>query len=60
MDLGPHATFIWLCYAIVGVVIAALVGFLAAEGARLKRELADLEAQGVMRERAGKDDKDRA
>ncbi len=45
MDLGPHASFIWICYAVVGLVVAGLVGYLAADGARLRRELADLEAQ---------------
>ena len=52
MDLGPHAIFIWLCYAGVGVVIAGLIGALVAEGGRLNRELADLEARGITRDTA--------
>ena len=49
MDLGPHAAFIWACYGIVAVVLAALVGWLMADGRRLQRALEELEARGVSR-----------
>ncbi len=49
MDLGPHASYIWASYAIYAVVLAALVLWIVWDGARLKRRLAALEAQGVSR-----------
>ena len=49
MDLGPHAAFIWLSYAAVTLVIGVLIGWLAADGKRQSRALADLEARGVKR-----------
>jgi heme exporter protein D len=49
IDLGPHAAFIWASYAIYGVVLTALVGWLIWDGARLQSRLADLEARGVSR-----------
>jgi len=49
MDLGPHAAFIWACYAIYTVVVAAVIGWLVWDGARLKARLAELEAKGVSR-----------
>ncbi|MGE0700276.1 MAG: heme exporter protein CcmD [Hyphomicrobiaceae bacterium] len=44
MDLGPHAVFIWLCYAAVGVVVGGLVAALWLDGRRQARALARLEA----------------
>lgn len=49
MDLGPHAQFIWLCYAAVAVVVAGLVAALAMDGNRLQASLRDLEGRGVRR-----------
>lgn len=49
IDLGKHAAFIWSSYAIVTVVLAVLIAWLIADGARLKRRLAELDAQGVGR-----------
>ena len=53
MSLGPHATFIWLSYGAVGVVVAALIAGLLAEGWRLERDISDLEARGVRRAAGG-------
>lgn len=49
IDLGKHAVFIWSSYAVVTVVLAGLVAWLVLDGRRLKRRLADLEAQGITR-----------
>lgn len=49
MDLGPHAAFIWASYAAEALVLAALIGWLVFDGARQKRQLADLERRGVTR-----------
>jgi heme exporter protein D len=49
MDLGPHAAFIWTCYAAVATVIAGLIAWLVADGRRHARALRDLEARGVIR-----------
>lgn len=49
MDLGPHAAFIWASYAVVALVLAALVGWLAFDGRRQQRWLDELEARGVRR-----------
>lgn len=49
MDLGPHAIFIWLCYAAVAVVVAAMVIGLWLDGRRQARDLALLEQQGLAR-----------
>jgi len=51
-DLGKHAVFIWSSYAIVVVVLTALIVWLISDGGRLKRRLADLEARGVRRRSA--------
>lgn len=45
MDLGPHAIFIWLCYAAVAVVLVAMMAGLWLEGRRLDRELARLDSR---------------
>ncbi len=54
-DLGKHAVFIWSSYAIVVVVLGALIAWLIIDGGRLKRRLADLEARGVRRRSASGD-----
>ena len=45
MDLGPHAGFIWASYAAVGLVVAALIGWLIADGRRQQRDLDQIEAE---------------
>jgi len=50
--MGPHAAFIWASYAIVGLVIAALIAWIIADGRTQRRLLAELEAEGVRRRSA--------
>lgn len=52
MDLGSHASFIWAAYAITALVIAALIGWLFADGQRQRAALKDLDARGVKRRSA--------
>jgi heme exporter protein D len=52
MNLGPHAAYIWLCYATVAIVIGAMIGWLFVDGRRHERRLAELESQGVRRRSA--------
>ena len=59
MDLGPHAAYIWSAYAAEVIVIAALIAWLIVDGARQRRQLADLEARGVTR-RGGPHEKSEA
>lgn len=49
MDLGPHAAFIWISYAAVAVMIAALVACLVADGRRQAAALDKLERGGIKR-----------
>ena len=49
MDLGPHATFIWISYAATTAVIVGLIAWLFADGRTQAAALADLEARGVRR-----------
>jgi heme exporter protein D len=49
MDLGPHAGFIWAAYAVVGVVLAALVAWLVLDGRRQQHLVDELEARGIRR-----------
>lgn len=49
MDLGPHAHFIWLSYAAVVTVLAALIGWLIIDGRRQQNALHELEKRGVRR-----------
>jgi heme exporter protein D len=52
MDLGPHAGFIVSAYIVATAVVAALVIWVAADHAALRRTLADLERRGVSRRSA--------
>jgi heme exporter protein D len=52
MDLGPHASFIWSAYAVVTMVIGAIIAWLVVDGRQLERRLADLAARGVKRRSA--------
>ena len=56
MNLGPHASFIWAAYGIVALALAALIGWLAYDGRRLRRQLDALEARGVRRRSAASDE----
>jgi heme exporter protein D len=56
MDLGPHAAFIWISYAVFGLVLASLVGWLWIDGKRQAHALAMLEAAGVKRRTVSPDD----
>ncbi|MGD9805677.1 MAG: heme exporter protein CcmD [Hyphomicrobiaceae bacterium] len=49
MDLGQHAVFIWLCYGVVAMVVAALIAWLWLDGRRRERELAVLDTKGAGR-----------
>jgi heme exporter protein D len=49
IDLGKHAVFIWASYGVVFVTLGGLIAWLLADGARLRRQLAELEAQGIKR-----------
>ena len=52
MDLGTHASFIWAAYAVTALVIAALIGWLFADGQRQRTALKDLDGRGVKRRSA--------
>jgi len=54
MDLGPHAAFIWISYAVVTLTVAGLIVWLIADGRRQSADLEALEAQGISR-RSSKD-----
>lgn len=51
-DLGPHWEFILACYAITIIVLGGLFVWLVGDRARLTREIAALEADGVTRRSA--------
>jgi heme exporter protein D len=52
MDLGPHASFIWMAYGATGLVLTALIARAVLEERRQKRALIKLEAEGVRRRSA--------
>jgi heme exporter protein D len=49
MDLGPHAEFIVVAYAVAAAVVAGLVAWVLLDHRRQKLVLADLEARGIAR-----------
>jgi len=49
MNLGPHAFFIVTAYAVTGIIIAILIGWIVAEHRALTRTLADFDARGITR-----------
>ena len=49
MNLGPHAGFIVIAYAVAVAVVAALIVWVVADSRIQKRTLEDLEARGVRR-----------
>lgn len=44
-DMGPHAAFIWLSYAIVATVLGALIAWLILDGRRQSRLLAQFDSR---------------
>ena len=53
MSLGPHADFIVASYALVALVMAALIGWIVADYAAQRRILTELEKRGVTRRSRG-------
>ncbi len=51
-DLGPHASFIIAAYAVTALAVGALIGFVLGEDRRQRRQLAELERQGITRRSA--------
>ena len=49
MALGPYASFITTAYALVAIVLALLIGWIAIDYRNQKERLRELEAGGVMR-----------
>jgi heme exporter protein D len=49
MNLGQHADFIIVAYAVAALVVVALVAWVVADHRTQKLVLADLEARGVTR-----------
>jgi heme exporter protein D len=52
MDLGQHANFILIAYAIATLTIAALIGWVWLDYRAQKRVLGEMEARGVTRRSA--------
>jgi heme exporter protein D len=48
-DMGPHAAFIWMSYAIMAGVLAALIAWLILDGRKQSRLLAQYEARSASR-----------
>ena len=53
MSLGPHADFIVASYALVALVMTALIGWIVADYAAQRRTLTELEKRGVTRRSRG-------
>jgi heme exporter protein D len=49
MSLGPYASFIVTSYALVAVVVALLIGWVAIDYRGQTRRLRELDASGVTR-----------
>jgi heme exporter protein D len=52
VDLGPHASFIVVAYAIVALVVAVLIVWVITDHRRQQAALRQLEAEGVTRRSA--------
>lgn len=52
MNLGPHAFFIVTAYAVSGIIVAGLIGWILAEHRALTRKLAEFDARGITRRSA--------
>ena len=57
MDLGPHAAFIVIAYLAVCVIVVLLVAWVVADHRRQLRTLRQLEAEGVTRRSARRDER---
>jgi heme exporter protein D len=49
MDLGPHAVFIVMAYAVTGLIVAGLIVRAALDHRAQRRALASLESRGARR-----------
>jgi heme exporter protein D len=49
MNLGPHAAFIVVSYAIAAAILLVLIGWIVLDHRAQKRALAELEASGATR-----------
>jgi heme exporter protein D len=49
MSLGPYASFIVTCYALVFAVVAILIGWIAIDYRRQQGRLRELDAAGIAR-----------
>jgi heme exporter protein D len=49
MDLGPHAAFIIIAYAVALIVIGGMIAWIMADYAIQRRTIGELEARGVKR-----------
>ena len=49
MSLGPYASFIVTSYALVAIVVALLIGWIAIDYRGQTRRLRELDASGVTR-----------
>jgi len=52
MDLGPHAIFIVMAYAVTGLILAGLILHAALDHRAQRRALARLESRGARRRSA--------
>ncbi len=55
MDLGPHAAFIVIAYAVVCAIVVLLVAWIASDYRRQLRTLQTLEGEGMTRRSARQD-----
>ena len=49
MDLGPHACFIVIAYAVAIVIVAGLIVWVMLDRRHLSRAVDELEAKGITR-----------
>jgi heme exporter protein D len=49
MELGPHASFIVIAYALAALVFVLLIGWVVVDHRALKHSLEELEMRGVTR-----------
>jgi heme exporter protein D len=54
IELGPYADYIFWAYAGVGLLIAALIAWIAYDARRVNARLKSLEERGVKRRSAGR------
>ena len=47
--MSPHALYVAAAYAASALVLAALIGWILLDGRARKRDLAELEAEGIRR-----------